>query len=96
MAALTSDNYDADMDDARGEFIFLLDRSGSMSGKRMEMAREALVLFLKSLPAQCYFNIVSFGSSYESMFDESKLAIDEIIEEAVDKVSNFSANMGGT
>ena len=37
-------------------------------GNRMKNAKEALFLFLKSLPADCYFNIVSFGSSYSSLF----------------------------
>ena len=41
---------------------------GSMSGNRMDNAKEALFLFLKSLPADCYFNIVSFGSRYSSLF----------------------------
>ena len=68
---MTSDNFDADMDAARGEFIFVLDRSGSMSGSRMKMAREALIFFLKSLPEQCFFNIVSFGSNYKSMYGQS-------------------------
>lgn len=44
-------------------FIFLVDRSGSMSGNnQMEIARNALTLFMRSLPEGCTFSIVSFGS----------------------------------
>ena len=43
-------------------FNFLLDRSGSMSGSRIEKAREALILFLRSLPPGCMFSVVSFGT----------------------------------
>ncbi len=42
LAAMNSDQFDADMDAARGEFIFVLDRSGSMGwhgGDRIKMAR---------------------------------------------------------
>jgi von Willebrand factor A domain-containing protein 5 len=45
-------------------FIFLVDRSGSMSGKKMEMTKEALKLFIQSLPPGCLFEIISFGSDY--------------------------------
>jgi Mg-chelatase subunit ChlD len=31
-------------------FIFIVDRSGSMSGQKMEMTKEALKLFIQSLP----------------------------------------------
>ncbi|KAG7223108.1 hypothetical protein INR49_015867 [Caranx melampygus] len=59
-----------------GEFVFLMDRSGSMDdsyykvqgASRIASARDTLLLLLKSLPMGCYFNIYSFGSSFEHMF----------------------------
>ncbi|CAM4549649.1 unnamed protein product, partial [Lepidochelys kempii] len=60
-----------------GEFIFLLDRSGSMecpmdgrdySPQRIDSAKETLVLLLKSLPLDCYFNVYGFGSLFESFY----------------------------
>jgi Mg-chelatase subunit ChlD len=49
-------------------FIFLVDRSGSMSGKRMEITKEALKLFIQSLPVGCFFAILGFGSQSEFVF----------------------------
>ena len=43
-------------------FIFLVDRSGSMSGRRMEITKEALKLFIQSLPIGCTFAILGFGT----------------------------------
>lgn len=53
-----------------GEFIFLIDRSGSMDGKKIQNAKKALLLFLKSLPVDSYFNVIGFGSRFESLFPE--------------------------
>lgn len=53
---------------AKGEefcFIFLVDRSGSMSGRRMELTKEALKLFIQSLPVGCTFAILGFGTASE-------------------------------
>jgi len=49
--------------------VVLIDRSGSMSGKKMAMAVEALIFFLKSLPEGSIYNIVSFGSTFEFLHD---------------------------
>lgn len=74
---MKSNDFDTDLDAAQGEFIFVLDRSGSMSGNRMKMANEAVILFLKSLPSQCYFNIISFGEPrMEPMYKQSIIAND--------------------
>jgi hypothetical protein len=45
-------------------YIFLVDRSGSMGqDNRMQTTKEALRLFIKSLPLGSVFAILSFGSS---------------------------------
>lgn len=36
----------------------------------MDSAKKALKEFLSALPKDCYFNVVSFGSSYSSLFDK--------------------------
>ena len=54
---------------ANFHFLFVVDRSHSMLlYGRIRMAREALDIFVRSLPTGCTFSIISFGSSYEAMF----------------------------
>ncbi|XP_029301683.1 von Willebrand factor A domain-containing protein 5A-like [Cottoperca gobio] len=79
-----------------GEFVFLLDRSGSMDGPCIKSARDTLLLLLKSLPMGCYFNIYSFGSSHEHIFPKSVEYSQETMEEALKKVEEMNANLGGT
>jgi hypothetical protein len=78
------------------EYIFLIDRSGSMSGGRIKLAVEALKLFIHSLPMGSKFNVVSFGSLYNKLFNESMPYDEESLERAMEEVSKFDANMGGT
>ena len=53
------------LQDEAMEAVFLVDCSGSMNGQKIRLAREALLMFLQSLPVRSHFNIVRFGSSYE-------------------------------
>ncbi|XP_068441171.1 von Willebrand factor A domain-containing protein 5A-like isoform X2 [Clinocottus analis] len=88
-----------------GEFVFLLDRSGSMDDAinnsdshwtRIVSAKDTLLLLLKSLPMGCYFNIHSFGSSYEHIFPKSVEYSQKTMEEALKKVDKMGADLGGT
>ncbi|XP_029026305.1 von Willebrand factor A domain-containing protein 5A-like [Betta splendens] len=88
-----------------GEFVFVLDRSGSMDcavnntnpeQTRIANARDTLLLLLKSLPMGCYFNIYGFGSTFEHIFPESVEYSEKTMEEALKKVEGMQADLGGT
>ena len=84
-------------EDFKGNFIFLIDRSGSMYGNRINMAKQSLIYFLKSLQENgSKFNIICFGSEFYSIFERNKLVNDTNINEALELVMKFDANMGGT
>ena len=56
------------------ELIFVVDCSGSMSAEsRIDDARSAMQIFLRSIPEGAYFNFFKFGSRYESLFPQSQL-----------------------
>ena len=51
-------------------FFFIVDRSGSMGWSgRMPIAIEAMELFIRSLPFECTFSIISFGTRFEFLND---------------------------
>ncbi|XP_026094353.1 von Willebrand factor A domain-containing protein 5A-like isoform X2 [Carassius auratus] len=90
---------------SRGEFVFVIDRSGSMGsmmhyGKgakmRIESAKDTLLLLLKSLPMGCYFNIYGFGSHFESFFPKSVVYNQETMDQALKRVKEMKSDMGGT
>ncbi|XP_051978636.1 von Willebrand factor A domain-containing protein 5A-like [Xyrauchen texanus] len=90
---------------SKGEFVFVIDRSGSMDGmmhrgkgaqKRIESAKDTLLLLLKSLPMGCCFNIFEFGSHFESLFDQSVVYNQDSMDEALKRVKEMQADMGGT
>jgi len=87
-------NTDMDMD-GKAEIIFLVDKSGSMSGQRMETTKFALTLFLRSLPENSKFNIVAFDSSFNRCFPSSVQYNDRSLANAQGYVDKLYAS-GGT
>ncbi|REJ72140.1 MAG: VWA domain-containing protein [Planctomycetota bacterium] len=75
--------------------VFVLDRSGSMEGKKIEQAREALIFVLNNLREGDRFNIVAYDSSVESFRPELQPWNEETRAAAVGFVNGIYAG-GGT
>jgi uncharacterized protein YegL len=81
---------------AKNEFIFIVDRSGSMDGRRISLVREAMQKIIGELPKESYFNVISFGSSFDYMFSSSVPLSDGYTGTAKNKFDTFEADYGGT
>ena len=77
------------------EIIFVTDRSASMIDK-IETLKQAMFVFLRSLPEQCRFNIYSFGSTFASLWSNSQVYSQATLEQATKYVRKMQADMGGT
>jgi len=78
------------------EVIFVVDRSGSMAGSSIAEVRNALQLCLRSLAPGSRFNIVSFGTTHEALFPESRAYDDASLGEASALLRTLEADLGGT
>ncbi|XP_051493100.1 von Willebrand factor A domain-containing protein 5B1 [Apus apus] len=85
-----------DLQKAQGEFIFLVDRSRSMSGVNINRVKDALLVILKSLMPACLFNIVGFGSTFKTLFPSSQTYCEESLAVACQSIKRLQADMGGT
>ena len=101
MAAFTPTEEDCRQglnNDQVNEFIFVVDCSGSMRDEnKIGLARQAMLVFLKSLPLNCLFNIIRFGSQYNSLFpDITAIYNEENAQKAEKLINQMSADLGGT
>ena len=64
---------------------------------KMPLAREALILFLLSLPNDCKFNVFSIGSMQKALFEQAKSVpySEGNVQYAIDQVKKFRADLGG-
>ncbi|CAF4594671.1 unnamed protein product, partial [Didymodactylos carnosus] len=86
-------------DSYTNEFVFVVDCSGSMRDEnKIGLARQAMLLFLKSLPVNCRFNIIRFGSTYRTLFENEATAIynEKNVNEAQQLIKDMNADLGGT
>jgi Ca-activated chloride channel family protein len=77
------------------EFVFVIDISGSMSGTRIQQAKDAFSNMIYSLDDDDIFNVITFQSIVEPMWSEPKTATLENINTATTWVTNLQTG-GGT
>ncbi len=78
------------------EVVFVVDCSGSMGGDSIESARRALELCVRALDLRDRFDIVRFGSTFESLFGAARAFDDASLAAAVAFVRATDATLGGT
>jgi len=93
-------------------FIFLIDQSYSMEythygwnineGEENEniypikIVSKALELFLQSLPANSYYQLIGFGSNFKKYDENPKEYTKENIQKSLEIIKSLNADLGGT
>ena len=80
---------------AEKDINFVLDVSGSMSGKKLEKAKEALLFCVNNLNKGDRFNVVRFSTEARSLFEDLEAADKGNIAEAREFIEDLKA-IGGT
>jgi Ca-activated chloride channel family protein len=75
--------------------IYVLDRSGSMVGDKIEQAREALRFAVQSMRPEDAFNIIDYGTTIETFADGAVQVSEQTRSEALAYVDEIVAT-GGT
>lgn len=81
-------------------FTIIVDCSGSMEDEnKIGLAREAMLLFIRSLPLNSNFNIIRFGSEYQVLFQNQSMSVaynEETAKQAEHLCHTMQADLGGT
>lgn len=80
---------------AEKDITFVLDVSGSMSGEKLEKAKESLLFCVNNLNKGDHFNIVRFSTEARSLFDDLQEANKDNVLEARTFIEGLKA-VGGT
>lgn len=92
---LISPKYKVDKKDIiEKDFIFILDRSGSMKGRKIEQAKKALRFCVNNLNDGDRFNLILFNTNIES-FSKELVPIKKERENAIAFIEDIDGN-GGT
>jgi Ca-activated chloride channel family protein len=93
---MASPRVDFPEDDiAPSDIAFVIDRTGSMRGEKIEQAREALKFCLRGLRPSDRFNVILFNERAEPLFDSLQTAEPSRVDRALSVADSIMA-LGGT
>ncbi len=75
--------------------VFVIDTSGSMAGKKLEQAKNALFFCIENLNKKDRFEIIRFSTEAENLFGSLKTADDKNVKSARDFIESMRP-IGGT
>ena len=75
--------------------LFVLDRTGSMAGEKIDQAKDALEFCLNSLKDKDRFNVITFNETPDPLFDGMQNVTGDRRKKALDMVGDLDAT-GGT
>ena len=79
-----------------GLFIFLIDQSGSMGNGRIDISKKGLELFMQSLPAKSYYQLIGLGSKFVKYDETPKEYTKKNINQSLNLIKQLNADLGGT
>ena len=79
-----------------GLYYFIIDQSGSMSGKPIKLVIQTLKVFMQSLSKGSYYQLIGFGSEYRKYSPNPLLYTRENVNETLKQIEGLKGDMGGT
>ena len=67
-----------------------------MRGTSIELVKQVLLLFIKSLPINSYFQLIGFGTSFTKYNKEPVIYNKENVDNIINVINGLRANLGGT
>ena len=79
-----------------GLYYFLIDQSGSMTGRPIQIVIHTLKIFMQSLSKGSYYQLIGFGSNFKAYSEKPLLYNKENVKKTINEIEQLKGDMGGT
>ena len=79
-----------------GLYYFVIDQSGSMDGRPIQLVIHTLKVFMQSLSEGSYYQLIGFGFDFKKYSEKPLLYNKENVEKTINEIKKLRGDMGGT